>query len=148
MEIPSRDGPTTLCLAIHARLQATFEVNFASGRPSHIYLIIVLYTGQWCDCLRHDFESGCGFAGIDVSGLTFYIPDKDEHESEQLQDEKQLQDGTSSDGGDSYTDEVCQPLQDTPHLQTPTRGTQHHQPLQDAPHSQTPTRGTQRCQPL
>ena len=118
------------CFVIHTRLQATFEVNFASGRPSHIYLTIA---GQWCDCLHHAIKSGCSFDGIDVSG-----DDKDEHEPEQPQD------GISSDG-DSQLDEVHQPLKDGPRLQTPTRGTQS---LQDAPCLQTPTRGTQRHQPL
>ena len=41
---------------------------------------------------------------------------------------------------DSQHNEVPQPLQDSPHLQTPTRGTQRHH---DAPHLQTPTRGGQ-----
>ena len=155
-----------LYFAIHAKHQATFEVNFASSRSSHIYTSC--YTGQWCDCLRQAIKSGCRFAGVDVSDPTFYLPDEDEHEQE---------DETSS-GRDSQHNEVPQPLQDSPHLQTPTReiqhrqdaphlqtptrggqtptgGTQRRQPLQDAPHLQTPTRGgqtptggTQRRQPL
>ena len=127
MEILPSGGPAMLCFAIHAKHQAAFEVNFASSRSSHIFTSC--YTGQWCDCLYQAIKSGCRFAGIDVSGLTFYLPDEDEHEQE----------GGTSSGRDSQYNEVPQPFQDSPHLQTPTRGTQRRQ---HALHLQTPTGGT------